>query len=134
MLEVREEDEREQVPIPLKNVSPAVPKDDSELKKLVEDLRRMGCDGLLGKSWNLKSEATLREFKYERGNQWIQAFRQDPEKWTAEVWAKVYDLHFGRVRDGRTGRILFTWASIEGIMIQRTDSTPEIAGIRESGG
>jgi hypothetical protein len=71
MPEVREEDEREQVPIPLKNVSPAVPKNDFELKELVEELRRMGCDGLLRKPWNLRSEATLREFRYERGNQWI---------------------------------------------------------------
>jgi hypothetical protein len=43
MPKVREEDEREQVPIPLKNVSPAVPKNDSELKELVEVLR---ADGL----------------------------------------------------------------------------------------
>jgi hypothetical protein len=49
MPEVWEEDEREQVPIPLKNVAPAVPKNDSELKELVEDLARMGCEGLLGK-------------------------------------------------------------------------------------
>jgi hypothetical protein len=90
MPEVREEDEREQMPIPLKNVSPAVPKDESKLEELIEDLRRMGCDGLLGKPWNLRSESTLREFKYERGNQWIQTFRQDPERWTAEVWARVY--------------------------------------------
>jgi hypothetical protein len=58
-----------QVPIPLKNVSPAIPKNDSKLKELVEDLRRMDCDGLFGKPWNLRSEATLREFMYERGNQ-----------------------------------------------------------------
>jgi hypothetical protein len=90
MPEVREEDEREHVPIPLKNVSPVVPKNDSELKELVEELRRMGCDGLLGKPWNLRSEATLREFRYERGNQWIQTLRQDPGRWTAKVWAKVY--------------------------------------------
>jgi hypothetical protein len=29
----------------------------------------MDCDGLFGKPWNLRSEATLREFMYERGNQ-----------------------------------------------------------------
>jgi hypothetical protein len=74
MSEVREKNEREQMSIPLKNVSPAVPKDESELEELIKDLRRMGCDGLLGKPWNLRSETTLREFKYERGNQWIQMF------------------------------------------------------------
>jgi hypothetical protein len=62
MPEVREEDEREHVPIPLKNVSPVVPKNDSELKELNEDLRRMGCDGLLGKPWNFRSKSTFRKF------------------------------------------------------------------------
>ena len=38
----------------------------------------------------LRSEATLREFLFERGNQWFRTMRQDPEKWTAEVWAEVY--------------------------------------------
>ena len=59
MLEEREGDEREQVPIPLKNVSPAIPKRESELKELIEDLSRMGCEGLLAKPWNLQAEATL---------------------------------------------------------------------------
>jgi hypothetical protein len=90
MSEAREVDEVEQVPIPLKNVSPAIPKDNSELKELVEDLTRMGCEGLFSKPWNLRSEATLREFLFEKGNQWFRILRQDPEKWTAEVWAKVY--------------------------------------------
>jgi hypothetical protein len=49
MPEAWEEDEVEQVPIPLKNVSPAIPKNDLELKELVEDLTRMGCEGLLSK-------------------------------------------------------------------------------------
>jgi hypothetical protein len=47
MPEVREEDEREEMPIPLKNVSPAVPEKESELEELIDDLRRMGCEGLL---------------------------------------------------------------------------------------
>jgi hypothetical protein len=66
MPEVREEDEREQMPNPLKNVSPAVPKNDSELKELVGDLNRMGCDGLPRKPWNLGNEVTLRELVRER--------------------------------------------------------------------
>ena len=90
MPKVREEDEKEQGPISLKNVSLAVLKSDSKLKEFVEDLTRMGCEGLLSKPWNPKSEATLREFPFERGYQWFQAPRQDPEKWTAEVWAKIY--------------------------------------------
>ena len=51
MPEAREEDEIEQVPIPLKNMSPAIPKSEAELKELIEDLTRMGCEGLLSKPW-----------------------------------------------------------------------------------
>ena len=47
MPEVREEDEL--VPIPLRNVVPAVMKRESKLKELIEDLTRMGCEGLLVK-------------------------------------------------------------------------------------
>ena len=75
MPKAREEDEREQVPIPVKPVSPATPKRDSELKELIEDLSRMGCEGLLAKPWNLRAEATLQEFLFERGNQWIRTMR-----------------------------------------------------------
>ena len=66
MSEAREEDEIEQVPIPLTNVSPAISKNESELKELIEDLTRMGCEGLLAKPWNLLNEAALRDF-YSRG-------------------------------------------------------------------
>ena len=34
--------------------------------------QRMGCKGLLSKPWSLRSEATLREFLFERGNQWFE--------------------------------------------------------------
>jgi hypothetical protein len=90
MPEAREEDEVEQVPIPLKNMLHAIPKSESELKVLIEDLTRIGCEGFLAKPWNLRSEAILREILFERGNQWFRTIRQDPEKWTAEVWAEVY--------------------------------------------
>jgi hypothetical protein len=58
------------IPIPIKVLIPAIPKDEEELRELAEDLRVMGCEGLLAKPWILRSEDTLREFKYERGNQW----------------------------------------------------------------
>ena len=35
-------------------------------------------------------EAVLREFLFKRRNQWESTMRQDPEQWTAEVWADVY--------------------------------------------
>ena len=95
MPEVREDD----VPIPLKNIVPNVPKRESELKELIEDLTRMGCEGLLAKPWNLRSEATLREFLYEQGNQWERTMRQVLEQWTVEVWADVYA--WVRTEEGR---------------------------------
>ena len=85
MPEAREEDEIKQVFIPLKNVLPTIPYREAELKELIEDLTRMGCEGILSKPWGLRSEATLREFLFERGNQWFWTIRQDPEKWTTEV-------------------------------------------------
>ena len=96
MPEAREEDEREQVPIPVKPVSPATPKRDSELKELIEDLSQMGCEGLFTKPWNLRAEATLREFLFERGNQWLRTMMQESEKWSPKVWAGVYGFLKGK--------------------------------------
>ena len=58
------------IPIPVKALVPTIPKDDRELQELAEDLRIMGCEGLFAKPWNLNAKEALREFKYERGNQW----------------------------------------------------------------
>ena len=69
---------------------PTIPKRESELKELIEDLSRKSCEGLLTKPWNLWAEATLRESLLERGNQWFRMIRHDPEKWTTKVWAGVY--------------------------------------------
>ena len=67
MPEARAEDVRKPMPIPLKAVIHAIPKD-SKLQALAENLRVMGCEGLLAKPWNLRAEDTLRVFKFERGN------------------------------------------------------------------
>jgi hypothetical protein len=85
MPEARAEDLMDPIPIPIKALIPAIPKDEEELQELAEDLRVMGCEGLLAKPWNLRSEDTLREFKYERGNQWDHTHRRDPENWTSDV-------------------------------------------------
>jgi hypothetical protein len=45
MPEAWEEDEDEQVLIPLKNVSFAILNNESELKELIDDLTRMVCKG-----------------------------------------------------------------------------------------
>ena len=76
MPEGREENDFEQVPIPLKNISLAIPKKESELKELIEDLTQMGCEGFLAKPWYLWSETTLRVFLLERGNQWLRIIQK----------------------------------------------------------
>jgi hypothetical protein len=60
------------------------------MKELVEDPTRMGCEGMLAKPCNLQNEVVLREFLFARGNQWERTMRQDPKRWTTEVWADVY--------------------------------------------
>ena len=78
MPEARPEDMREPIPIPLKPLVPTIPTDDEELRELGEDLRIMGCEGLLAQPWDVQDDKVLREFKFERGNQWIGTKRRDP--------------------------------------------------------
>ena len=134
MSEAREGDEREPFPIPLKSVVPAIPKKESELQELIEDLRFMGCEGLLAKPWNLRSGDTLREFKFERGNQWLRTMRQDPDHWTLEVWATVYGFPKGKGEGWAGRRDGFHAGKCERTQIRRTASTLETAGTLESGG
>jgi hypothetical protein len=101
--ETREEDMREDIPIPMKPLVPAIPTDDEELRELGEDLRRMGCDGLLGQPWNVQEDRVLREFKFERGNQWLNTKRRVPESWTPDTWAGVYGFPRG-IGEGWVGR------------------------------
>jgi hypothetical protein len=93
--EARAEDMREAIPIPMKSLVPAIPKDDEELRELGVDLRIMGCEGLLGQPWNVQEDNVLREFKFERGNQWIGTKRRDPDNWTSDTWARVYGFQRG---------------------------------------
>ena len=60
------------------------------MRELVEDLTLMGCMGLHAKPWNLWNEAVLRKKLFGKRNQWERTMRQDPKRWTAEVWADVY--------------------------------------------
>ena len=60
----------------VKPLIPAIPTDDKEFQELKEDLRAMGCDGLLARPWNVRSEDMMREFLFLRGNQWDE---RDPQ-------------------------------------------------------
>ena len=79
---------REDTPILMKPLVLAIPTDDEELRELGEDLRKMGCEGLLGQPWNVQEDNVLREFKFAQGNQtnqWIGTKRRDPENWTPDT-------------------------------------------------
>ena len=95
MPEARAEDMVDPIPIPTKALIPSIPMDDVEFQELEEDLRIMGCEGLLFKPWNVQSEEILREFKFERGNQWMGTKRRDAEQWTPDTWARVYGFPRG---------------------------------------
>jgi hypothetical protein len=103
MPRAREEDMREDTPISMKPLVHAILTNDVELRELREDLRRMGCNGLLGQPWNVQEDRVLREFKFERGNQWMNTKRRDPENWTPHTWARVYGFPRG-IEEGWAGR------------------------------
>jgi hypothetical protein len=77
------------------------------LKELVEDLTGMGCEGLLAKPCNLQSEATLRKFLFERGNQW---FKEPSGMIRRNGWLRFgrrfTGLFPGRAKCGTTVKII----------------------------
>ena len=95
MPELRPEDVKEPIPIPLKPLVPAIPTEDEELRELGEDLRAMGCEGLLARPWDVQDADVLREFKFEKGNQWLNTKKRGPESWNPDTWARVYGFRRG---------------------------------------
>ena len=94
------------LPVSLKAIVPVIPKSDREKAELIEDLTKMGCEGLMVHPWDLRSEEMVQEFQRPRSNEWENTIRRDPNHWTAELWADVYMFRKeGRMRAGRTG----TW-------------------------
>ena len=49
------------MPLTLRFVIPAIPKEPGERTHLEEDLTRIGCIGLLSKPWAVKDERMVRE-------------------------------------------------------------------------
>ena len=92
------------LPVSLKSVAPVLLVKDKEKLHLVEDLTKMGYKGLILEPWALKSEAMVQEFQAQRSNEWEGTIRKDPEHWTANLWAEVYNFRKeGRMCAGRTG-------------------------------
>ena len=82
--------------VPVKPLILAIPTDDREFRELKEDLRALGCEGLLKYPWNVQSKDMLREFLFQRGNQWDKTTRNDAKNWTPDTWAKVYGFKRGK--------------------------------------
>ena len=96
----------EYLPVNLKAVVPVIPRADKEKDQLIEDLTRMGCEGLLASPWSLRSELMVQEFQQACSNKWDNTIQRDPEHWTADSWADVYGFRKeGRMRTSKTG----TW-------------------------
>ena len=54
----------------LKVVVPGIPKSAKDQELLEEDLRRIGCHGLMGKPWGLRMEEMVVELLSDKDNRW----------------------------------------------------------------
>ena len=55
----------------------------------------------------LRSEAMVQEFLQACSNEWEGTIRQNPERWTADVWMEVYSFQKkGRTLVGRTNKYI----------------------------
>src|SRR5579875_3729963 len=94
-----------EVTVGLQSVCPRIPKNPEEKEQLREDLKTMGCEGLLDEPWGLKSREMVQEFLQPQSNQWDGTIRRMSEKWTADKWVDVYNFKKeGRPAAGRTDK------------------------------
>ena len=86
------------VHVSLRNVVPVIPEGEAERAIMEQDLKGMGCVGLLGRPRNIKNEdfvcefVMIREKQVERSNIFDSTMRDQPEDWTAGVWRAVYQF------------------------------------------
>ena len=59
----------EYLPVSLKAVVPIIPTAEDEGNQLIEDLTKMGCEGLLATPWAIRSEEMVQEFQHPRSNE-----------------------------------------------------------------
>ena len=64
----------------LKAMVPGVLGNAKEGKLLEEDLRHIGCHGLMGKPWGLRMEEIVAELLSDKDNRWHGTVHQAPEK------------------------------------------------------
>ena len=97
----RKSSEATEVPA-LRKVLPQRPGNEVAAEQLQEDLRRMGCAGLLTVPWGFREVEMVRELIGEPPNQYHKTLRAHPESWTKKVWRKVYG--FRNAGSGLTNR------------------------------
>ena len=82
--------------ISLQNVTPSIPENLIEFKKLKQDLARMRYAGLLERPWALKREELVREMvQPECPNIFDGTIRDRPQLWTAKLWRDTYNFPRG---------------------------------------
>ena len=81
-----------QLSVSLKAVVLVIPSGAEEKAMLEKDLRQMGCHRLMEWLWYLKYERIVVELQQKQDNRWMKTLRQDPDKWTAAIWHKVYNF------------------------------------------
>ena len=79
----------------LRKVVPHLPAKEEDLEMLREDLKRMGCAGLMTVPWGFREEEMVRELIGEPPNQYHKILRALPDSWTKKVWKKVYGFRLG---------------------------------------
>jgi hypothetical protein len=133
MPEIREEDMRETIPIPMKPLVPAIPTDDEELRQLGEDLRKMGCDGLLAQPWNVQDDRVLREFKFLRGTSGFIPRGGSRKNGLRIHGRKFTDFKKESEKDGQAKKMAYSLGNSKERWTRRKDCTPPTTGMRESG-
>jgi hypothetical protein len=81
--------------VKLRKVVPDIPRNETERGELLEDLQTMGCSGLLEKPWSFKDDRIVRELLDVVSNEFDNAIRAIPTRWTEECWREVYNFSTG---------------------------------------
>ena len=77
--------------VALRKVHISIPTSREESKELEVDLRRMGCVGLLKKSWRVRREEMVRELVPGEIDQvYASTIRGRPDRWNVELWNRIY--------------------------------------------
>ena len=89
--------------IVLRSMVSVLPQESGECAHLEEDLTRIGCVGLMSKSWSVKDKKIIREHLTGAPNLFDMTIRCHLEKWSAKKWREAYG--FGMGGKGFTSRI-----------------------------